>query len=243
MSIGKEFIEKTKHKHLGMSEEEKGVPRPSLELDYDKSKPIIDLPKPDDIKFKDITVRECIEKRRSFRDFSGNPISIKELSYLLWCTQGVKKVVNGKGTVRTVPSAGAMHPFETFIMVQHVEGLKPGFYRFLALEHKLVEQNLSHGINAKIRKACGEQEMLKTCSALFIWAAVAERATWRYVERAYRYFFLDAGHICQNLYLSSESIGLGACAVGAFDDDELNKLLGFDGEKQFVVYAGAVGKK
>jgi SagB-type dehydrogenase family enzyme len=66
---------------------------------------------------------------------------------------------------------------------------------------------------------------------------------WRYSERSFRYFFLDAGHVCQNLYLAAESIGLGACAVGAFDDDEINSLLGLDGEEQFVVYAGAAGKK
>jgi SagB-type dehydrogenase family enzyme len=243
MSIGKEFLEKTKHRHLGSSDQEKGIPQPPLELEYDKSKPSIDLPRPVTIHFETKSARECIENRTSFRDYSGKPLSLEELSYLLWCTQGVKEVNKGRATIRTVPSAGARHPFETYILIQNVTDLKPGVYRYLALEHRIIGLDLSPGISDKIRKACQDQEFLNNCAALFIWAAVTERAKWRYGERAYRYLFIDAGHVCQNLYLAAESIGLGACAVGAFDDDDINKLLGFDGEKLFVVYCGAVGKK
>jgi len=243
MGIGKEFLEKTKHKHLGSSDEEKEIPQPPLELEYDKSKLLVDLPRLENIHFETKGARECIENRRSFRDYSAKPLSLEELSYLLWCTQGVKEVKKGRATIRTVPSAGARHPFETYVLMQNVTGIKPGVYRYLALQHKLIEFDLDPEIGAEIRKACGEQELLNSCAALFIWVAVTERTKWRYGERAYRYFFIDAGHVCQNLYLAAESIGLGACAVGAFDDDDINKLLGFDGEKLFVTYCGAVGKK
>jgi SagB-type dehydrogenase family enzyme len=243
MSIGKEFIEKTKHKYLEISDQQKGITQPPLELDYDKSKRLIDLPRPEHIRFETKNVRECFDKRRSFRDYSNKSMSIDELSYLLWYTQGVKEIKEKRVTIRTVPSAGARHAFETYVLVQNVNSLKNGIYRYLAIEHKLVEYNCTPGIAEKIQKACFDQDLLMSCAALFIWTAVAARMKWRYGERSYRYFFLDAGHVCQNLYLAAESIGLGACAVGAFDDDAMNFLLGLDGEEQFVVYAGAAGKK
>lgn len=243
MSIGKEFIEKTKHKYSGISDQEKGLPQPPLELEYDKSKPLIDLPRPAHIRFETKGVRECFDDRSSFRDYSDMPMSIQELSYLLWYTQGVKEIGKGGATIRTVPSAGARHAFETYVLIRNVRDVNSGVYRYLAIEHKLLEHILEPGIEKRIRKACFDQDLLKSCAVLFIWIAVAERMKWRYMERGYRYLFIDAGHVCQNLYLAAESIGLGACAVGAFDDDEINELLGLDGEKQFVIYCGAAGKK
>ena len=84
---------------------------------------------------------------------------------------------------------------------------------------------------------------LKKGAVTFIWVAASDRMTWRYCERGYRYILLDAGHVCQNLYLSAESIGCGVCAVGAYDDDIINKLLGLDGRSEFVIYIAAAGKK
>ena len=242
MNIGKEFLEKTKEKYLGESDQTKGEPRPLFELEYDNSKPVIELPNPMKIKLKDKNLRECIEKRKSTREFSKTPLSLDELSYLLWCTQGVKEITS-KYILRTVPSAGARHPFETFILIKNAEGLKPGLYRFISSKHAIIEINLDKNIAQKINEACGSQDLFEPAAAVFIWAAIAERTTWRYNERGYRYIFLDAGHVCQNLYLAAESIDCGACAVASYDDDELNKLLGLDGVNQFAVYLGVVGKK
>ena len=242
MSIGKEFLEQTKEKYYPETDQEKGLPRPLFELEYDSSIQLIQLPKPADIKLKDKNLRECIENRRSVREYSQKPLSMDELSYLLWCTQGVKDNTD-KHILRTVPSAGARHPFETFILVKNVSGLKPGLYRFIGTKHALVEINLEENIAQKIKDACGGQDLYDTCAAVFIWAAVPYRMTWRYWERGYRYIFIDAGHVCQNLYLAGESIDCGVCAVDSYDDDELDKLLGLDGENQFAVYMGVVGKK
>ncbi len=241
MSTGKEFLEKTKEKYFIQTDQEKGLPRPPFEIEYDKSA-LISLPKPAEIKPDGKNLRECIEKRRSFRDFTGKELSLEEFSYLLWCTQGVK-VIKEKYILKTVPSAGARHPFETFILVKHISGLKPGLYRFIGSEHSLIPVNLEETISGKIKEACGGQELLDNCSAVFIWAAISYRMTWRYWERGYRYIFIDAGHVCQNLYLAGESIDCGVCAVDSYDDDELNKLLGLDGENDFAVYMGVVGKK
>ena len=238
MSTGKEFLEKTKEKYFGDSDQTKGLPRPPFELEYDKSKTLIELPKPSEINLKEKNFRDCAENRKSTRQFSKTPLSPTELSYLLWCTQGIKEITP-KYTLRTVPSAGARHPFETFILIKNTEGLKPGLYRFIASKHALIEVDLENDITQKIKEACGNQDLFDPAAAILIWAAIAERMTWRYNERGYRYIFLDAGHVCQNLYLAAESIDCGACAVASYDDDELNKLLGLDGVNRICgLYGG-----
>jgi SagB-type dehydrogenase family enzyme len=124
-----------------------------------------------------------------------------------------------------------------------VEGLTPGFYWFAAGRHQLVQLEVDSASAERMTKACFEQEMPRRCAVTFIWIADVYRSTWRYSERGYRYLFLDAGHVCQNLYLAAESIDCGACAIGAFLDEEMNGLLELDGKNQFVIYLAAVGKK
>jgi SagB-type dehydrogenase family enzyme len=240
--IGQEFMEKTKYKYLEMSDQRKGKPAPLLQLDYDKSKKLIDLPKPADIDIPKKDIRDAIEDRKSVRKYSNKPFSLNELAWLLWATQGVKE----KGeiwTKRTVPSAGARHAFETFVLVNNVEELKPGVYRYLALDHKLVEYDLSKGIADKIAEGAYGQNMVKDGAATFIWVAVPYRISWRYGERSYRYLHLDAGHVSQNLYLACENIDAGCCAIAAFYDEKMNEYLGLDGKKQFVIYLQSLGKK
>jgi len=241
--IGREFIEKTKYQHLGKSDQSKGFPQPPLESEYDKTKPVTDLPPPDEIIVPNMDLREAIERRRSIRNYSREPLTMEELSYLLWCTQGVQEVTTGERTQRTVPSGGGRHVFETYLLINNVSDLRPGLYRFLAVDHKLVEIRVAADTADMITEGCLGQPIVKTCAATFIWAAVPYRVTWRYGERGYRYMLLDAGHICQNLYLAAESIGGGVCAVGAFSDDDINRLLNLDGEEQFVIYGATVGKK
>ena len=240
---GKEFMEKTKYHHSARSDQMKGLPQPPLELDYDKAKTVIDQPKPQEIEVSDVNLRGTIENRRSVRRYAQKPLTIEELSYLLWCTQGVKEVAPGQATFRTVPSAGARHAFETYLLVNNVEGLQPSIHRFLAIEHKLVEIDNSTDIADKMVEGCFGQRFVKTSAVTFVWTAVAYRMKWRYGERGYRYMHLDAGHVCQNLYLSAESIDCGVCAIAAFSDDDMNRLLNLDGENQFVIYIATVGKK
>lgn len=241
--IGKEFMEKTRYKYLEESDQNKGLPQPPLELDYEKSKGVIDLPSPSETKIPPFDLREAVEGRRSVRDYSDEPLTLGELSWLLWCTQGVKEVAGATVTLRNVPSAGARHAFETYILVNRVEGLKPCLYRFLATKHKLVNFNSEEGLADKITEACYRQSIVKRSAATFIWVAVTYRMCWRYGERGFRYLHLDAGHVCQNLYLAAEAVGSGACAIGAYYDEEVNRVLGLDGEEQFVIYVATVGKK
>jgi len=242
-SIGQEFMVKTRYENLEPSDQVQKLPQPPLEAFYGGLETIIDLPMPEEIPAINIDFMAAIELRTSVRDYQQTPISILELSFLLWCTQGVKQLLGDKATLRTVPSAGARHAFETYLLINNVEGIKPGLYRFLALEHKLAEVNMADTIAEEISNACLHQKIIVSSAITFIWAADAARMTWRYGERGYRYLHLDAGHICQNLYLSAQVIGCGACAIGAFDDELINNVVGIDGEEQFVVYVATVGKR
>lgn len=238
--IGAEFFEKTKYKYLGPSKQQKGIAPPALQENFDRSGEKFDLPDPDKI---NSALKKLINHRSSIREYQDAAISKDELSYLLWCTQGVKEKVGNIHTLRTVPSAGARHTLETFILVNKVDGLTPGLYRYLALEHKIQEFIISDVICDKITHGCLGQDFVKESAVTFIWVCVVERMTWRYGERGYRYVLLDAGHVCQNLYLAAESLSCGVCAIGAFDDDIMNELLGLDGKEKFVIYIAAVGRK
>ena len=242
-SIGEQFINRTKHSNLGPSDQYLGKPQPPLQLEFDKTQPLVKLPKPSEIPTEFVDVRKTIELRKSIRNYSRVPLTIGQLSYLLWCTQGVKEVFQGTTTLRTVPSAGARHAFETYLLINKVDGITPGLYRFLVLEHSLISVSLEKDIADKITKACLNQKFIKSSAVTFIWVAVPYRMNWRYGERGYRYLYLDAGHVCQNLYLSAESIKGGTCAIAAYSDDELNQILGLDGKDQFVIYLATVGLK
>ena len=242
--IAKEFMEFTKYKYLGESDQSLGLPQPPAEAAYDLGRQKISLPSPNTLPLGKVALIDAINMRRSLRNFPDKAMTTEELSFLLWCTQGVKKSKSDSSSVlRTVPSAGARHAVETYLLINNVDGLEAGLYRYLAFEHKLILMDDNAGIAEKITAACLGQGMVGRCAVGFFWAAEADRMTWRYDTRGYRYLHLDAGHVCQNLYLAAESIDCGACAIGAYDDDELNGLLGLDGENRFIIYSAVVGKR
>jgi SagB-type dehydrogenase family enzyme len=240
---GIDFMNKTRFGYFEASGQMVGLPQPRLEVPYSHDGLIIDLPAPASIRVPKLDLRDAIEQRESVRQYHDLPLTITELAYLLWCTQGVREHHPGIMTLRNVPSAGARHAIETYLLINRVDGIPPGLYRYLALGHRLAEEDTRDGIAADLTAASLNQQFIGTSAVTFFWTADMPRMTWRYGERGYRYIHLDAGHICQNLYLSAESIGCGTCAIGAFHDDEVNRLLGIDGETQFVVYLATVGKK
>ncbi|MBI5961397.1 MAG: nitroreductase, partial [Chloroflexi bacterium] len=140
--IGSQFIVDTQYQNMDQSDQQKGVPQPPLELPYDTTQPLMDLPDPTTLALPPVDLREIIEQRTTIRNYAQTPLSVLELSHLLWCTQGVKSAANNMATRRTVPSAGARHAFETFLLINNVEGIDPGIYRFLAGEHKLLALEL-----------------------------------------------------------------------------------------------------
>ena len=242
-SIGNEFIDKTKYQYLNLSDQMKGVPSTDLQLPYSDDIEIIPLPEWKKINIMPDDIETIIDRRKSIRNYKQVNVSLPELSYLLWCTQGVKKRISDIATIRTVPSAGARHALETTLLVNRVEGLESGFYRYLSLGHQLATLKKDKSVVDEIVKASFDQNFIRYSAITFIWSAVIYRMKWRYGERAYRYIFLDAGHVAQNLYLSAEAIGCGVCAIAAFSDDDMNRILGLDGKEQFVIYMATVGKK
>jgi SagB-type dehydrogenase family enzyme len=173
-------------------------------------------------------------------------LSLEELSFLLWATQGVRKAATKDDgilrTYRMVPSAGARHPLETYIVVERVDSLTAGLYRYLPVEHKLLLEREETGLAEKVAFACLHQKFIGRGAVVFVWTAIPYRAEWRYSIVAHKMIAQDSGHLCQNLYLAAEAIGAGACAIAAYSQKPMDDLIGVDGEDEFVIYLSPVGK-
>ena len=241
--IGKEFMKKTQYSCVTPSDQSQGLPIPHFEIEYAHKMRSFELPKPENLDYDQYTLKSAIEGRKSIRKYSDKKMTLKELSWLLWSTQGIREYVQNAITLRNVPSAGARHALETYLLINNVETLEQGLYRYVASDHKLVEYIFDENITDVIVEAALNQKFLKKNSVTFIWTAVPYRMVYRYSERSYRYLHIDVGHVCQNLYLAAEAIQAGVCAVAAFDDNMLNDALSIDGDKQFVIYLASVGKK
>ncbi len=218
-----------------------GVPVPAMEKPTTEGAAVVDLVPADRLAIGTLSVREAIAARRSRRAFAANGLSLEELSFLLWATQGIGKLTQTR-SLRTVPSAGARHPFETYLAVFRVEGVEPGLWRYQPIEHRLCRLSRpAEGMAAELDAAL--QEQLFGCAVAFLWTAVPYRTEWRYHTVSHKLILLDAGHVCQNLYLACEAIGCGMCAIGAYDQRALDRFLGLDGEEEMAIYAAPVGRQ
>lgn len=242
-SIGKKFVEQTRYPYLEPSLQSRGEPLPPLQTPLSSDAEIFSLPAGRDLALPPVNLINLVGRRETLRKYSSAPLSLNELAYLLWGTQGVKSVSDRQVSKRTTPSAGARHAFETYVLVNRVEGLAPGLYRYLALEHQLAKIEGPENIDEILTQACLKQPQVKNSAITLFWVAVPLRMVWRYSQRGYRYLYLDAGHVCQNLYLLAEAIDSGVCAIAAFDDALVNQALGLDGEEQFAIYAASLGKR
>jgi SagB-type dehydrogenase family enzyme len=196
----------------------------------------IKLPKPD---YRGIVLEVAIEKRRSIRNFSKRPIPLYHLSQLLFSAQGLTGNIYGQ-TLRSAPSAGALYPMEIYIVVNNVDDLSTGIYRYKVIDHSL-DLLRTGDFRKELIDAGWGQGMLGDSCVTFILSAVFERIVKRYGERGYRYIYMEAGHISQNLYLQAVSLGHGSVCVGAFSDERVNRLIGIDGKKESAIYIHAVG--
>ncbi len=221
------------------------LPAPYLQKPYLPDSALISLPDGAAAlaKLGRMSIGDAITRRESVRAFSEAPLTLEELSALLWATQGVRKVLNPGRALRTVPSAGARHSFETYLAVRRVAGLQSGLYRFLPFDGKLEELVLDGQIGHKAAIACLEQMFVADAAVTFFWTAIPSRMEWRYDLAAHKVIAVDAGHVCQNLYLASTALGMGTCAIAAYDQAACDKLLGIDGNQEFTVYIAPVGKR
>lgn len=225
------------------TDQQKDMPQPPLEKPYDENGEIIDLPKVDKSIITKDDIFQCILDRKSNRNYLDEEITLEELSYLLMMTQGIKEIRgNNYVGLRPVPSAGGRHPFETYLVVLNVNGLKKGIYRYLPLEHKLLFIKEEAALDEKIVEGLNKQKFAGDAAVTFIWACIPYRTEWRYADRAYKIALLDAGHIGQSLYLACETIGLGTCAIASYNQKLIDDLIAVDGEDEFAVYISPVGR-
>lgn len=237
----RDFLKDSVRKSTDFSktEQNRGVPPPPLQKPVPEDAVLIDLPEPLD---PDKYLTEAIARRRSRRSFSDVPLSVDEVSFLLWATQGIRKKLDQGHAYRVVPSAGCRHALETYIAAFRVDGLDKAIYRYLPLTHQLIKAAVHTDLEDKMTKAALDQSFAGNCAATFVWTTIPYRMEWRYAEASYKVIALDAGHVCQNLYLACEAIGCGTCAIAAYDQELTDALLGVDGKDEFTVYMSPVGK-
>lgn len=226
-----------------LSDQHQRFPAPPIQKPVKAGQDIISLPDAENGRqFQGTDLVDAIAGRRSERHFLQESLSLEELSYLLWATQGIKKELDPGTALRTVPSAGCRHPFETYLIIHRINGLDSGIYRYLPIEHALVRERLEDKLADKVNIATLGQQFIASAPVVFVWAAIPYRSEWRYLESAHRVVLLDAGHICQNLYLACQAIKCGTCAIAAYNQEAMDRLLGLDGEDEFTVYLAPVGK-
>ncbi len=184
---------------------------------------------------------EVLRKRRSIRDYHKDPLSLQELAILVWAAQGIT-VQAPAPWFRTAPSAGALHPIDTYLVVNRVKDLPPGVYR-LNIEEFALEVKKTGDFSGRIAAAALDQDIARNAAVVFVWVAVIQRSRRKYRQRAYRYIYLDSGHLAQNLYLAATAMNLGCCAIAAFFDEEVNQLVGADGTEETAVYLATIGKR
>jgi SagB-type dehydrogenase family enzyme len=226
------------------TEQSRGLPPPPIEKPRDPDAKRLDLPGPDQwTEIGQVALDKAIRDRESRRRYSRTPLRLDELSFLLWATQGIRKRLDAGTALRTVPSAGARHALETYLCVLNVQGLEPGIYRYLPLEHQLLPVSAMPDLAPRLTIGTLGQSFAGQSAATFVWTAIPRRMEWRYGLAAHKVIALDAGHVCQNLYLACEAIGAGTCAIAAYDQEAMDRLIGVDGREEFTVYLAPVGKK
>lgn len=227
------------------TDQAKGLPAPQIQkpVDQKDKQNKLKLPKPLGTgSLGEISLADAIARRKSRRAFTKEPLTFEELSFLLWAVQGVRRRIGPNTVLRTVPSAGGRHAFETYIVALNVKDLSHGLYRYLPLEHSLLEMRLAENLGDDLIEAALGQGFCGDSAAVFIWSVIPYRMEWRYDLAAYRVILMDAGHMCQNLYLACEGVGAGTCAVGAYDQESMDKLIEVDGTDEFTIYMAPVGK-
>ena len=182
-----------------------------------------------------ISVEEAISKRRSRREYKDEPLSLKEVSQLLWAASGITAKWGG----RAAPSAGATYPIETYLLVGRAEKLDAGLYHYLPSSHSLIKV-IEGDLRRQLASAALGQGMIREAPITIVLAAVFQRTTGRYGERGIRYVHMEIGHIGENIYLQAEAMNLSTVAVGAFNDEAVKKVLGL---KEEVLYLMPVGHR
>lgn len=190
---------------------------------------MIKLPSPE---FTNKSIEECIQARRSMRNFRNQNLSDQEISNILWAAQGITDKDRG---FRAAPSAGATYPLELFI------AKKEGLFRYIPQSHGLKKEK-NKDVRKDIAKAALSQMFIVDAGMVVVITAVVARTSWRYGERAVRYVNNEVGHCAQNIHLEAVALGLGSVPIGAFNDGQLKEVLGLQEEEPFYIIPVGVPK-
>ena len=197
------------------------------------------IPLPREMASGGLALEEAIERRRSLRRYSDQPLSLEELSRLLYSAGGITQPRTG---FRAAPSAGALYPLELYVVANRAQKLGLGIYHYLPESHALETIREGDFFSNAVAVAALGQAVITQAAVVFVLTAVAERTRAKYRARAERYICLEAGHVGQNVCLAATALGLGSCPVGAFLDEELNHILGLDSSRESAIYLIAVGR-
>lgn len=183
------------------------------------------------------SVEKALRERRSIREFKRQPLSIAEISQLLWAAQGI----TASGGLRTAPSAGALFPLEVFLVAGNVEGLPQGVYKYRPERHELIRV-VEGEKRMELSRAAFDQTSVRDAAAVLLLTAVFARTTARYGNRGIRYVHIEIGHVGQNVCLQAVALNLGAVVIGAFDDSRVKKIANLTPQEE-PLYLIAIGKK
>lgn len=242
--IGPDFVKLTRYVYASKSDQELGMTRPDAVKV--RSGEVFALPAVGNLNFQALSLQDAIGQRRALRKYSDTPLTPEELSFVLWSAAWARDFKSNERleiTFRNVPSAGSRHPLECFVDLRKVSCYRPGLYYYHPIKHCLILVSEAPETQESIWEACMRQEMILNSAVNLIFTALPYRTSWRYGQRGYRYLYLDAGHVGQNVSLAAEAIGAGACMIGAYIDEAINDALGIDGEEEFVIYINSLGKK
>jgi len=228
-------------KSVPETDQQKKLPNMPYQKSFPEDAELIDLISPDDFTIGKVPFLELVNERKSRRVFTADPVSLEELSFLLWSTQGVKKVIK-QGVMRTVASSGAKSPFETYLVINRVKGLKPGLYRYISFSHQLFFVKTIDDSEKIMGELSYKQKFVGKGAVIFCWVAVPYRTEWRYSVLAHKLIAIDLGIVCQNLYMACEALKLGTVAIGYYEQGKMDSLFDLDGEDEFVVLIAPVGK-
>ena len=187
-----------------------------------------------------VSVEEAIASRRSRRDFQDKPLTVEQLSQILWAAYGITQPVPDnpqlRGGLRTTPSAGALFPLEIYVVIGNVTGIELGVYKYDSEQHKII-RTINRDVREELSAAALNQLMIRDAPITIVYTAVFDRVVERYGARGReRYVFMEIGHSAQNVYLQAEALGLGTCAVAAFIDSRVSELLQLPaGEEPFYL--------
>jgi len=245
MQLRREFLKDSIRQEVDFSQtdQNRGIAAPPVQKPCSAQQEVIALPRKEAwTSVQSLDLAEAVACRQSCRVYQPLPLQLNELAFLLWATQGVRKQVSPAVVQRTVPSAGCRHALETYLCILNVQGLASGIYRYLPLDHGLVREQQRDFLAYDMAEAALGQQFAGQAPVTFLWTALCARMEWRYGLAAHKVIALDAGHVCQNLYLACAAVEAGACAIAAYDQQKADALVQVDGDEEFVIYLAAVEK-